>query len=128
MAIDQDRLYIALYADADVHGKLAEQIRQKGFDAVSAYEAGNAELDDSDQLEYAISQKRVILTCNAKDFAPLFDQYWLAGKDHCGIIISQQLSLGEFLQRILKLLNTVSADEMQNNFKNLAEFATKVQI
>ena len=68
MAHEPERLFIALYTDADVHGKLAGQIRRRGFDAISAYEAGNAQLDDPDQLEYSVNQRRTILTCNIKDF------------------------------------------------------------
>lgn len=54
MAAVEPRLYIALYTDADVHGKLAGQIRARGFDAISADEAGNKRLDDLTQLEFAV--------------------------------------------------------------------------
>lgn len=30
---------------------------------------------------------------------------------------------GEMLRRVARLLDTVNADEMRNNWKNLAEFA-----
>ncbi|MBN1875020.1 MAG: DUF5615 family PIN-like protein [Anaerolineae bacterium] len=66
-----ERLFIALYMDADVHSKLAAQVRARGFDAISAYELNNTTLDDAEQLSYAASQKRAILTCNARHFAPL---------------------------------------------------------
>ena len=35
------------------------------------------------------------------------------------------MPIGEMLRRTLKLLNTVTADEMMNNIKNLAEFAER---
>jgi len=53
----------------------------------------------------------------------MFDEWWNAGQSHHGIIVSEQLPVGEMLRRTLKLLNTVTADEMMNNIKNLAEFA-----
>ncbi|RLC84450.1 MAG: hypothetical protein DRI79_12865 [Chloroflexi bacterium] len=118
-------LFIRLYTDADVHGKLAGLIRQHGFDAVSAYEVGNSNLDDPEQLAYAASQHRAILTCNIRHFAPLFDEYWRAGREHYGIIVSEQLPIGEMLHRLLQLLNSMTADEMRNNYKNLAEFAER---
>ncbi len=118
-------LFIKLYTDADVHGKLAGIIRQHKFDAVSAYKVGNSRLDDPEQLTYAISQHRAILTCNIRHFAPLFDAYWQTERQHYGIIVSEQLPVGEMLRRVLRLLNRVSADEMQNNYKNLAEFAER---
>ncbi len=122
MADVGEALFIKLYTDADIHGKLAELIRQKQFDAVSAYETGNKRLDDSEQLAYAVSQGRAILTCNICHFAPLFDEYWQASRKHYGIIVSEQLPIGEMLRRMLNLLDSVSADEMRNNWKNLAEF------
>lgn len=125
MAVTETYLFIKLYTDADVHGKLAGLIRQHKFDAVSAYEAGNSRLDDPDQLAYAVSQRRAILTCNIRHFAPLFDAYWQTGRKHYGIIVSAQLPVGEMLRRVLRLLDNVPAGEMQNNYKNLAEFARK---
>lgn len=123
MADEPERLYIALYTDADVHGKLAALVRQRGYDAVSAFEAGNADFDDPDQLRYAAQHGRAILTCNAKDFAPLLEQWWEAGVEHWGIVVSEQLTLAEMLRRILRLLDGVSAEEMRNGFRNLGEFA-----
>jgi hypothetical protein len=125
MADAETSLFVKLYTDADVHGKLARLVRQHGFDAVSAYEVGNGGLDDPEQLAYAVSQRRAIVTCNIRHFAPLFDAYWQAGQEHYGIIVSAQLPIGEMLRRVLLLLNSVSADEMRNNYKNLAEFAQR---
>jgi hypothetical protein len=123
MADESQRLYIALYTDADVHGKLAALIRQRGFDAISAYEARNADLDDQDQLRFAAQHGRAILTCNAKDFVPLLRDWWQTGSEHSGVIISEQLPLADMLHRVLRLLDTVSADDMQNSFRNLGEYS-----
>ena len=125
MAGEANRVFVTLYLDADVDPELARQVRQRGFDVVSAYEVGNGRLLDPDQLAYAVSQGRAILTHNARDFAPLFDEWWNAGKSHHGIIVSEQLPLGEMLRRTLKLLHTVTPDEMMNSIKNLAEFAER---
>lgn len=123
MADESARLFVAIYTDADIHGGLAAQIRLRGFDAISAYETGSAELSDPDQLAYAVSQRRAILTCNAKDFAPLSDSWWQTGRQHYGIIVSEQLPLGEMLRRMLRLLDSISADTLENGYRNLAEFA-----
>jgi hypothetical protein len=123
MADEPGRLYIALYTDADVHGKLAALVRQRGYDAVSAFEAGNADLDDPDQLRYAAQHGRAILTCNAKDFVPLMRYWWETDSEHWGIIISEQLPLADMLRRVLRLLDTVSAGDMHNSFRNLGEYS-----
>ena len=122
MASGPPRLYVTLYTDADVHGKLAEQIRARGFDAISADEAGNKRLDDLEQLEYAASKERALFTHNARDFEPLTKEYWNAGKDHFGIVVSRKLPIGELLRRILKMLDTLDADQMKNSYRDLGEF------
>lgn len=126
MANEPQCLFITLYTDADVHGGLTAQIRLRDFDAISAYEAGNAELNDADQLACAVSQRRAILTCNAKDFAPLSKTWWQDGRQHCGIIVAEQLPLGEMLRRVLRMLDAVSADALENGFRNLTEFAGRL--
>lgn len=75
MADEAARFFVAIYTDADIHGGLAAQIRRHGFDAMSAYETGNAELNDNEQLAYAASQERTILTCNNKDFEPVYEEW-----------------------------------------------------
>ncbi|MBI5653487.1 MAG: DUF5615 family PIN-like protein [Chloroflexi bacterium] len=90
--------------------------------AISAYEVGNAELDDPEQFEYAIQQGRAIFTHNARDFEPLIGRYFAQAREHFGLIISEQLPVGVLLRRLLRLFDSVSADEMKNNFRNLGEF------
>lgn len=113
---------VSVYLDADVDPELARQARQRGFDVVSAYEVGNGRLLDEDQLAYAAEQNQVILTHNARDFAPLFDEWWQAGRHHAGIMVSEQLPVGVLLKRLLQMLDTVTADALANTYRNLAEF------
>ncbi len=113
---------VSVYLDADVDPELARQARQRGFDVVSAYEVGNGRLLDEDQLAYAAEQNKVILTHNARDFAPLFDEWWQAGRHHAGIMVSEQLPVGVLLKRLLQMLDTVTADALANTYRNLAEF------
>jgi len=120
-----ERIFVALYLDADVDRKLAEQLRARGFKVTSAREVGNDELLDEAQLAYAVEQGCVLLTHNARHFVPLFKKWWHAGQSHCGIIVSSQLPIGELLRRTLWLLDAVTADEMANNIRNLAEFASR---
>jgi predicted nuclease of predicted toxin-antitoxin system len=100
-------------------------LRERGFDAVSAYEVGNADLSDPEHLVYAAAQDRALLTFNSKDFAVLFDRLWWERTPHPGIIVSEQLPLGELLVRVLRMLDSVTADEMRNGFRNLGEFAAR---
>jgi hypothetical protein len=48
-----------------------------------------------------------------------------AGRPHAGIIVSQQLGsreYGQLLQRLLRLLNHFTAEEMVSNFVHLEQF------
>ncbi len=105
MDTEETRLFIALYTDADITDDLAKQLRERGYDAISALELGRYGPLDREQLDFAISQQRVILTFNMRHFTPLFEEYWNAGKEHSGVIVSNQIPIGELLRRTLNLLN-----------------------
>jgi hypothetical protein len=114
---------VRLYVDADITPRLARTLHAAGYDVVSAHDLGNAELSDSEQMAFAATDERTLLTCNARDFTPIFEDYWFAGTQHSGVVVSEQLEFGELLRRVTTLLNTVAAEEMLNSWKNLAEFA-----
>lgn len=113
---------VKLYLDHDISYRIAEQLRARGHDAIGAWEVGNAELPDWAQLEYATGQGRVLVTCNVQDFVPLYLEWWNAGRHHSGIVTSEQLEFGEMLRRLLCFLETVTAKEMRDMIRNLAEF------
>jgi hypothetical protein len=117
------RLYVAIYADADFRGKVIPQIQIQGYDVIYAPELGHGKWNDEEHLVYAATNNRSLLTHNARDFEPLYRAWWEAGRKHAGIIVSPQWETGEIVRRLLKLLNTVTADEMVNNYKHLGEFA-----
>jgi uncharacterized protein with PIN domain len=121
-AADREHL-IKLYVDADITPKLARALRAQGYDAISAHETGNAEASDVEHMAFAAAEQRALLTCNARDFTPLFEDYWFAGREHSGVIVSEQLEFGEMLRRTIALLERITAAEMRNNWRNLAEFA-----
>ncbi len=118
-------LYIALYCDEDVLEGIAEALRQRGYDAVSAAEAGMLERSDAEQFEYAVRHRRAILTYNASDYVCLANAWFSAGKEHDGVIISQQFSkrqFGELLRRLLNLLDTLTREKMRNQVIALQSF------
>lgn len=119
---DEAQQRVKLYLDHDISYRIAEQLRARGYDTIGAWEVGNAELPDQAQLEYAAGQGRVLVTCNTQDFAPLYLEWWNAGRHHNGIITSEQLEFGEMLRRLLRFLAAVTAKEMRDMIHNLAEF------
>jgi len=93
-----------LYLDEDVHKKVATTLRLRGYDVISAHEIKKWGVRDREQLDFAISQKRVIFTFNVRDYIILHKQCLKSGKKHYGIIISRQLTLAETINRLSVLL------------------------
>ena len=120
-----EELFIRLYLDRHIKPQLADDLRADGYDVVTTQEAGLDTAPDEDQLQFAAAEGRAILTFNIRDFAPLHEQRTKAGRDHAGIIVSQQLGgrhYGVLLQRVRRLLNETSAEEMRNNLVHLEQF------
>jgi predicted nuclease of predicted toxin-antitoxin system len=118
---------IKLYLDADITAAplLASTLRQRGFDVVSAVEAGNAALSDRQQFEYAIRHQRVLLTFNIKDFVPLAETFYVEHREFPGLIVSPQIKGTQFsllLRLILNLLHRVDAETMHNTVRFLQAF------
>jgi hypothetical protein len=105
---------VRLYLDADVHRDLAQALRLRGFDVLSAWEAGNAALSDSRQLQFAAISGRAILTFNVPDFVALGAGWQRLGRHHWGIVLSPQVTLTLALQRVSRLLSTARADDLRD--------------
>ncbi len=74
----------ALFADENVHRGLAAALRAIGHDVLTAHEAGraNQKIPDADQLAFATSVGRALLTNNRKHFHKLHRAF----PGHAGII------------------------------------------
>ncbi len=118
-------LFVRLYLDRHIMTRLAADLRSRGYDVLTTEEAGKDTASDEEQLAFATAESRAILTFNIRDFAPLHEQWQAAGRPHTGIIVSQQLGsrqYGLLLERMLRLLNHFTAEEMVGNFVHLEQF------
>lgn len=125
MAQSLPRLFVGLYTDEDVTSDLAPALRRRGYAAQSAVEAGMRENTDEAQLTYAAEREMALLTYNVQHFLPLAQTWYLTGRDHAGIVLSEQFSqrqFGELLRRVLRLLNSWTADEMKSKIVFLQQF------
>jgi predicted nuclease of predicted toxin-antitoxin system len=113
---------IRLYLDENIWRGLTEALRQHGYDALHVRDANRAGLADELQLAYAAEQGRAVLTYNIRHFIPVAELWYEAGRDHAGIVLSEELEQGELLRRVLNLLAAVSAEEMANTVRFLQEF------
>jgi predicted nuclease of predicted toxin-antitoxin system len=111
-----------LHLNENLSPRFAEQLRRQGFDVTSTQEAEMLAASDEEQLAHACAEQRAILTFNVGDFVALHHQYIASGKEHWGIVLSSREAIGVLLQRILRLLNSVAAEELKNQFRWLNEF------
>jgi predicted nuclease of predicted toxin-antitoxin system len=118
-------LFVRLYFDRHIMTRLAIDLRGRGYDVLTTEEAGKDTAADEEQLAFATAENRAILTFNIRDFAPLHQTWQAAERSHAGIIVSQQLGsrqYGLLLQRMLRLLNHFTAEEMISNLVHLEQF------
>jgi len=78
---------VKLYLDENLSPRIAELLRVRGLDAISAHEAGNTQLADHAQLRYATSQSRAVVTCDVADLVVLATELIAANADHAGIVL-----------------------------------------
>lgn len=73
-----------IYANENFPFPVVEELRRLGHDALTSHEAGKAghALPDKDVLEFAVNEKRALLTLNRKHFIRLH----AANPHHSGII------------------------------------------
>jgi len=120
-----EALFVRLYLDRHIMGRLAVDLRGRGYDVVRTEEVGKDTAPDDEQLAFAAAENRAILTFNIRDFAPLHEAWQAAGRPHAGVIVSQQLGRrddGLLLQRMLRLLNHFTREEMIGNLVHLEQF------
>ena len=105
-----------LYLDENLPPTLAVVLRSRGYDVVSAHEVGMRGKTDEEQLEYAAAQGRVLLTFNARHFAPLAKRYFEQGREHPGIVASTSVELRELVRLTTNLLERAKPEDLKNSF------------
>ena len=78
---------MTFYLDENLSPRIAEILRARGLDVVSAHEVGNTRLDDRSQLRYAAGGRRAIVTCDIRDFTELTGEFIAANLEHAGIVL-----------------------------------------
>jgi len=89
---------LRLLLDANLSPKrVGAPLHKRGHDVVSlASDTALGALDDPRVLEMAAEQARVLVTRNARDFAPLLREWAEADRHHAGCILIWTLAHHEF--------------------------------
>lgn len=110
-------LFIGLYLDEDVNVLVAALLRSRGYVAQTTREARRLTASDDDQLSYATAQHRALLSHNRAVFESLHAHYLTSGQHHNGIILAVRRPPHEIAQRLLSILDQVTADEMRDQLR-----------
>ena len=101
---------------------IVRALRARQIDLITALDANLTGRPDAEHLAYTSTEGRVLFSFNRSDFARLHGEYLQAGREHAGIIISDQLGTSIVIRRLLKLLHTQSAEDMRNWLEYLSNW------
>ena len=107
-------VFAALYTDEDMSALVATLLKSRGLDVITVLEQATIGKTDSEQLEFAASLGKCILTHNRVDFERLHLQYMRENKQHSGIIVVPQKNAYEVARRIGILVNALTVDAINN--------------
>ncbi|MDZ7360801.1 MAG: DUF5615 family PIN-like protein [candidate division KSB1 bacterium] len=113
---------IKLYLNENLSDEIAKRLRADGIDAVSSHESGMDTQDDYAQMQFAVSHERAIVSINKKDFIRLHLEYIKNGKEHWGVILSNDIDHSVIYRRLLRLVGMLQAEDTKNQLIRLHEF------
>ena len=98
------------HLDESVNPAIAEGLRLRGIDCTVTREVGLRGASDEEQLAFATSQHRIIVTTD-EDFLALAPR-----QPHLGILYwhQERRSIGEVIRRIVRLCEQHTAEAIRN--------------
>ncbi|MGH9799433.1 MAG: DUF5615 family PIN-like protein [Blastocatellia bacterium] len=108
-------MIITLYLDEDSQDSdLVRALRLRGVDVLTSSDSGMNGRKDEEQLVFATSYGRSLYSFNSKDFYQLHTSFLAQSRTHAGLILGpqQELSIGEQMRRLLKIIASLSGEEM----------------
>ena len=104
---------LTFYFDEDfASGAHARVLRQSGYDAIRPHDVGMLRKTDEEQLAFATSAGRLLVSYNRKDFQRIHGEWMGAARAHAGVLLVHKVSdysPGEFLRRI-EAVNSARGD------------------
>jgi len=79
-------------------------------------------VSDIAQLEFSAREGRAIVTFNVSDFVNHARDWAEGSREHAGIIVSDQIPLGELLRRLLRCFSKHEQEGLRNRFIWLHDF------
>ena len=107
---------IGFHLDEHISNAIADGLRRRGIDVTTTAQVGLSGFSDEDQLAFALSNDRVLVTRDA-DFLRLHQQRVA----HAGIVYSHQSSqsIGETLRGLILIWELLVPGDMRNHVEFL---------
>ena len=107
---------IRLYLDENLNPRIAEQLQQRGVDAVSVRDLGALGDEDINHLQRAKEMRRVLVTSDVD-----FLKFAAERVEHLGIIFGVQRnhSIGDWVKGLELICFVFSPEEMRNHVEYL---------
>jgi predicted nuclease of predicted toxin-antitoxin system len=101
---------LRFHLDESVNPAIAEGLRLRGIDCTTSREAGLLGASDPEQLAFATSQQRTLVTTD-DDFLALASRH-----PHAGILYwhQERRSIGEVIRRIVRLWEQSTSEAIRN--------------
>ncbi|MEM9948206.1 MAG: DUF5615 family PIN-like protein [Cyanobacteria bacterium P01_D01_bin.36] len=118
---------IRLYIDEDsMDQDFVNALRARNVDVLTVADVGMLHKSDEEQLTWAAEKGRTIFSFNARDFYRLHTMRLEQGSSHAGIVLApqQRYGIGELMRGVLKLINTRSAEEMNDQIEFLSSWVS----
>ena len=112
-----------LYLDEDsMRRSLVFGLRARNVDVLTASEAEMINCTDEDHLATATASGRLSYTFNVADYCVLHQAWISQRRFHAGIVVApqQRYSTGEELRRLVRLVGSLTADQMRNRIEFLS--------
>lgn len=103
-----------LHLDENIPVVLCTALSAHGVDSLTTQQAGNLGLSDVQQLAFATTEGRTLLTFNLKDFLLLAQKWQESNRTHAGLILSKELPVPELLRRFRRFLHKHQTDDLTN--------------
>ncbi len=107
---------LRFYLDENMDPEIAEQLRRRGLDVLSAKEVNLLKVSDDVQLRYAAIRGRVICTKDS-DFAKPAN--WTVEHDGIAFFPDANASIGYFVKALEELYHSETPQNMKNSLRFL---------
>lgn len=108
-----------LLLDEQISGKVAERLRNRGYDVTAATDDPSLRgLSDPDLFEVAQQQGRALVTYNRVDFEPIIREYAETNREHHGLVIVHptRFPSREFARLVAAIENLLGGPKVEVNF------------